>query len=131
MKKLAVVLAFSLGLVAVVAGCLTTSTPLGSAAVSTAAQDSPRRQALATLQSGKMVYDQTFTALAILDSQGKLQPKAKVETIKYGEAYLTAHNAAVQALLENKQPSLAAVQATLDQFLAGAARAGVKPETRK
>jgi hypothetical protein len=96
-------------LLALVAAC-------ASAPTSQPAQ-SPKAQALQALNLDKQIYDTTFKALALVDSQGKLPAKVKAEAIRLGNLYMKAHNAAVQALLADSPYSLATVRAALDLFL--------------
>jgi len=94
-------------LLALVAACASTPT----------SQSSPKSQALQALNLDKQIYDTTFKTLALVDSQGKLPAKVKLEAIRLGNLYLQAHNVAVQALLGDSPYNLATVRAALDLFL--------------
>ena len=85
--------------------------------ISSPSQESPKTLALKTLNMDKQIYDSTFKALALLDSQGKLPAKIKSEAIRLGNLYMKAHNLAVQALLADGTANLATVRAALDLFL--------------
>lgn len=89
------------------AGCATAGT--GSSAKATAWK---------SLMTGKQTYDLAFNTLSALDKQGKLPADIKAKAIQYGTIYMNAHNAAVQALLEDKTPEMAGVTAALNAFLA-------------
>lgn len=65
------------------------------------------------LAESKVAYDKAFTGLALADQLGKLKPADKALAIKYGRLYRDAHNAAVNMLLNNQQPNLAAVRSAL------------------
>jgi len=91
---------------------------LGCAAGQTPSQpQSSKALALKALNMDKQVYDSTFKTLALVDQQGKLPAKVKAEAIRLGNLYLSAHNAAVQALLTDQTVNLATVRAALDLFL--------------
>jgi hypothetical protein len=96
-------------LLALVAACV--STPISQPA------QSPKAQALQVLTLDKQLYDTTFKTLAIVDSQGGLPAKVKVEAIRLGNLYLKAHNAAVQSLLSDSPYNLSTVREALDIFL--------------
>ena len=98
----------------------TTSAPAASS------QASLQATALKTLQTNQVLYDTTFKSLALLDSQGKLPAATKAKAISLGNTYMAAHNAAVQAILNNQPVSLQTVSDALNTFLQAAAAAGVK-----
>ena len=52
----------------------------------------------ATAVGSQFAYDTTFTTLADLHKQGLITDAQKDRAIKYGRAYMKAHNAAVEAL---------------------------------
>lgn len=69
-----------------------------------------------TLAESKVAYDKAFTALGMADQAGKLKPADKALAIKYGKMYRDAHNLAVNMLLNNMQPNLAALRTALSLF---------------
>ncbi len=109
-------LALMLVVLLLVVGC-TGKQGLSQSPSSPQVQDSPQTLAWRTLMTNKQVYDATFQALALLDKQGKLPAKVKAKVIKLGNVYLSAHNQAVQALLDGKMPSMDTVKAALDAYL--------------
>jgi hypothetical protein len=122
-KMLFLVLALLLALVLSCTGQTPTSAP--GAPVPSASQTS-QSLALKTLQTNKILYDNTFKTAALLYSQGKLSEATKTKLIQLGNTYILAHNAATQALLNNQQVSLQTVNDALDAFLSAARAAGVK-----
>lgn len=83
--------------------------------------DSAKTTAWKVLMTNKTVYDKTFTALSMLDKQGKLPAQVKVDAIKYGNIYVDLHNAAVKDLEAGKIPSTGPITVALNQFVALAA----------
>lgn len=106
------------------AGCAQQSATTSAPAASS--QASLQATALKTLQTNQVLYDTTFKTLALLDSQGKLPAATKAKAISLGNTYMAAHNAAVQAILNNQPVSLQTVSDALNTFLQAAAAAGVK-----
>ena len=106
------------------AGCAQQSATTSAPAASS--QASLQATALKTLQTNQVLYDTTFKSLALLDSQGKLPAATKAKAISLGNTYMAAHNAAVQAILNNQPVSLQTVSDALNTFLQAAAAAGVK-----
>ena len=106
------------------AGCAQQSATTSAPAASS--QASLQATALKTLQTNQVLYDTTFKSLALLDSQGKLPAATKAKAISLGNTYMAAHNAAVQASLNNQPVSLQTVSDALNTFLQAAAAAGVK-----
>jgi hypothetical protein len=78
--------------------------------VSPGTGDSLKTQAWKILMTDKQLYDKTFQALALLDKQGKLPAEAKAKAIRAGNLYMSAHNMAVQTLLDGAVVSLTNVQ---------------------
>ena len=72
--------------------------------------DSLKTQAWKVLMTDKQIYDSTFQTLALLDKQGKLPAGVKEQAIRAGNLYMSAHNLAVQTLLDGTVVSLANVQ---------------------
>lgn len=106
------------------AGCAQQSATTSAPAASS--QASLQATALKTLQTNQVLYDTTFKSMALLDSQGKLPAATKAKAISLGNTYMAAHNAAVQAILNNQPVSLQTVSDALNTFLQAAAAAGVK-----
>jgi len=79
--------------------------------------DSLKTQAWKVLMTDKQLYDTTFLALAQLDKQGKLPASVKEQAIRAGNLYMTAHNMAVQSLLDGTVVSLANVQAAFKLYI--------------
>jgi hypothetical protein len=77
----------------------------------------PQAAAYKALMLSKVVYDTAFKTMAALDAQGKLPAAAKAKAIAAGNAYMAAHNLAVQQLLDGKTPDLTTVSKALDAFL--------------
>ena len=112
MRKLRLRLIVGLSIVAFMsAGCASLSGVLPGT-------DSAKTTAWKTLMTNKQLYDKVFKALNLLDIQGKLSAQTKADAIKAGNYYVTAHNAAVQALLSDQSIDLKFVSAALDAFLA-------------
>ena len=72
--------------------------------------ESFKTQAWKILMTDKQLYDTTFQTLALLDKQGKLPADVKGQAIRAGNLYMSAHNLAVQTLLDGTVVSLANVQ---------------------
>lgn len=68
--------------------------------------------------AGKIAYDTSFKSLAVLYSSGKLSEAGKKQALALGNAYVAAHNQAVDNLLLGKDPGLSAVESALAAFLA-------------
>lgn len=79
---------------------------------------SAKATAWKSLMTGKQTYDLAFTTMAALDKQGKLPANVKTKAIAAGTVYMNAHNAAVQALLNDQTPEMAGVTAALNAFMA-------------
>ena len=79
--------------------------------------ESLKTQAWKILMTDKQLYDTTFQTLALLDKQGKLPATVKGQAIRAGNLYMSAHNMAVQSLLDGTVVSLANVQAAFKLYL--------------
>jgi len=108
-----------LGLALVVLGC-TGALPKPEAPASSTAEKPPENawklEAYNALAESKVAYDRAFTALALADRMGKLQPEDKSRSIKYGKMYKEAHNQAVTQLLNNQRPEMLAMKTALGAF---------------
>ena len=108
-----------LGLALAVLGC-TGALSKPEAPVSSTGEKPPENawklEAYNALAESKVAYDRAFTALALADQMGKLQPDDKDRSIKYGKMYKEAHNQAVPQLLNNQRPEMFAMKTALGAF---------------
>lgn len=108
-----------LGLALVVLGCpgiLPKPGAPASSAADKASADAWKLEAYNALAESKVAYDKAFTALALADRMGKLQPEDKARSIKWGKMYKEAHNQAVTQLLNNQRPEMFTIKTALGAF---------------